>query len=208
MGASAKPRPVWLALDWAERLAIAALYAWFASKVMASALSGHWYDGLLLASETALVVFVLLRRHTEHVSRKPHEWLLAAAATTGPLLVAPSGEPLIAGAVCGALMFLGLLVQVSAKVTLARSFGIVPANRGVKIEGPYRFVRHPMYAGYLLTHVGFLLAHPTAWNAAVYAVSLGLQVMRLLAEERLLGQDPKYVAFRGSVRWRLAPGIF
>ena len=65
-----------------------------------------------------------------------------------------------------------------------------------------------MYAGYVVTHVGFLLLHPTAWNAAVYAVSLSLQVVRILAEERLLSQDPAYRDFSASVRYRLAPGVF
>ena len=196
-------------LDWAERLAILALFSWFASGLIESALTGHWYNSLLLFSEAAVIVFVLLRRHTTEVTRRPHEWALAACATAGPLLVQAGGPgPLISGAACGVLMLTGLLLQLSAKLTLARSFGIVPANRGVKRDGPYRFLRHPMYAGYVLTHVGFLLANPTLWNAAVYGASFALQIARILAEERLLAQDPVYRDFQSAVRWRLAPGIF
>ena len=57
-------------------------------------------------------------------------------------------------------MLIGLYVQISAKVILGRSFGLIAANRGIKVAGPYRIVRHPIYAGYTIIHVGFLLALP------------------------------------------------
>ena len=84
----------------------------------------------------------------------------------------------------------------------------MPANRGVKLGGPYRYVRHPMYAGYLLCHVAFLLLNPSPWNLVVYALCDGLQVPRILAEERLLCRDGTYAAYRARVRWRLIPGVF
>ena len=34
-------------------------------------------------------------------------------------------------------------------------------------SGVYRFVRHPIYLGYLVTHVGFVIAYPAGWNLAV-----------------------------------------
>jgi protein-S-isoprenylcysteine O-methyltransferase Ste14 len=107
-----------------------------------------------------------------------------------------------------ALMAGGFLLQVAAKLTLRRSFGVVAANRGVKASGPYRLVRHPMYAGYILTQLGFLLAAPVLWNLLVYAVLWSFQVLRIRAEERVLRQDPAYQALAGQVRWRLIPGLY
>ena len=49
---------------------------------------------------------------------------------------------------------IGLVLVVVGKMALGRSFGIVPANRGVVVRGPYTLVRHPIYTGYLITHVG------------------------------------------------------
>ena len=73
-------------------------------------------------------------------------------------------------------MLLGLLVQIAAKLALWRSFGVVPANRGVKTRGPYRLLRHPMYAGYTLTHIGFLIGFPSLSNTLLYASVLALNV--------------------------------
>ena len=100
------------------------------------------------------------------------------------------------------------MLQLSAKLTLRRSFGVVAANRGVKASGPYRLVRHPMYAGYALTHVGFLLAGPTLWNLAIYGATLAIAVRRIIAEERVLRRDSAYRALADRVRYRLLPFVF
>ena len=105
-------------------------------------------------------------------------------------------------------MFTGLLIQISAKASLWRSFGIVPANRGVKIGGPYRIVRHPMYAGYTITHIGFLLGFPLMQNALLYFAVFLVEVARMYREEAILNQDPAYRAYAARVRYRLVPGIF
>ena len=109
---------------------------------------------------------------------------------------------------CAAIMLVGLYVQISAKVVLGRSFGIVAANRGVKVQGPYRVVRHPMYAGYTIIHVGFLLAFPSVLNLALYSSELAIQIARLFREERVLRQDETYREYSARVRYRLIPKIF
>lgn len=197
-------------LDAAERLIILALYAWLVARIVASmGREGRLVNGLLLISEGLVIVFLIARRPTAEMSRRPSDWLLAIAATCGPLLVAPGrGAPLAPPAVAACVWLVGTLVQVSAKVALGRSFGCVPAHRGLKRGGPYHFVRHPMYAGYAIGHVAFLLMNPTPGNLAIYALSGALQVRRILVEERLLGRDPAYLAYCGTVRWRMIPGVF
>jgi protein-S-isoprenylcysteine O-methyltransferase Ste14 len=197
-------------LDWMERLVLLAFYTWLVVRLLTS----YWANSgianlLLLPSEGLVVFFILIRRRPTAVSRRWGEWLLAMAASCTPLLAAAEGEPLwLSPAVGATLLMMGMLVQLHAKLTLGRSFGCVPAHRGLKLEGPYRFVRHPMYAGYLLGHLGFLLLNPGPWNLAVYALSYALQIPRLLAEERLLGRDPRYRAYQAGVRYRLIPGLF
>ncbi len=198
-------------LDWSERLVVLALYAGLIGRMLMS----YWAAGggapnlLLLPSEGLVVLFILIRRSTANVSRKPGEWLLALLATCAPLLVASGGAGgVVPVAAAATVLLMGMVIQLLAKLALGRSMGLVPANRGLKLAGPYRFVRHPMYAGYLLSHLAFLAMNPTLWNLAVYALAYGLQVPRLFAEERLLARDPEYREYQARVPYRLIPGLF
>ena len=147
----------------------------------------------MVASEAIVVLFVLIRRTSVDVTHRAGDWLLAFAATAGPLMARASSShhALIPQGSGVMILLVGLSLQIWAKLTLRRSFGIVPANRGVKANGPYRFVRHPMYLGYVTVHVGFLLLSPNVWNLAVYGISFAIQIARLMAEERLLGLRPR-----------------
>lgn len=204
---SALPR--WLTptrIDRAEQVAIAVLWTWFAWRVFHSE---NPFAPLALLSETAVLFFVLIRRGTTAISLRLGDWLLAVTATLAPLLIMPVPDSLPALAPLGlALVLIGNMIQAWAKLVLRRSFGIAPANRGIKISGPYRFVRHPMYAGYLMVHIGLLLLLPALINVVIYAIGWWAQILRLLAEERLLGEDPAYQEYAGKVRWRLVPGLF
>jgi protein-S-isoprenylcysteine O-methyltransferase Ste14 len=110
--------------------------------------------------------------------------------------------------VTAAISAIGLGFVIVGKLTLGRSFGIAPANRGVVIRGPYLFVRHPIYAGYLLTHVAFLVANPTPWNTAVIIIADVCLVIRALIEERVLSADAAYQSYCQKVSWHLVPGVF
>jgi protein-S-isoprenylcysteine O-methyltransferase Ste14 len=119
-----------------------------------------------------------------------------------------TGAAVVPPALAAVMALAGLVVQVCAKIALGRSFGCVPAHRGLKLSGPYLLVRHPMYAGYLISHVAFLLVNPTPQNFLAYAVCYALQIPRLLAEERLLAIDPAYREYQKNVKSRLIPGVF
>jgi protein-S-isoprenylcysteine O-methyltransferase Ste14 len=69
-------------------------------------------------------------------------------------------------------------------------------------------VRHPIYSGYLITHVGFLLGFPSVHNLIVYSAALAIQIARLLREEHLLKQDPRYQEYMKLVPYRLIPKVF
>jgi protein-S-isoprenylcysteine O-methyltransferase Ste14 len=164
---------------------------------------------IALGSEGLVVAFILCRRKPNAISPRPTDWMLALTATAMPLLVRPDIQGHMVLLQAGAfLMMVGFIVQLVAKVTLGRSFGCVPAHRGLKQGGLYRFVRHPMYMGYLLSHIGILLANPTWWNLAVYVICYSAQVPRLFSEERLLKRDPQYANYMAGVRYRLIPGVF
>ena len=50
-------------------------------------------------------------------------------------------------------------------------------------SGPYRFIRHPMYAGLTLAFSGFLLAYPTIAGTVSLAGIIWIFLMRASAEE-------------------------
>jgi protein-S-isoprenylcysteine O-methyltransferase Ste14 len=208
--ATAAGRAPWaLVLDGGERLLVLGLYGWFLMRLATSYAAGAGIGNLILmVSEGLVLVFFVIRRRTTEISRHPGEWCLALAATCLPALVAPGGDAAWMPGAAATVMLIGIFVQLHAKVTLARSLGLVPAHRGLKTSGPYRFVRHPMYAGYLLAHLGFLALNPTWWNLAVYALCYSLQVPRVFAEERFLGRDPAYREYQARVRYRIVPGVF
>lgn len=204
----AKRAPLWpVAIDWFERIAVAGLSFMLILRIVHGG-GPLLVNGLLLFGEGLIVLSVLLRRTTGNYSSKPLDWAFAVGGTALPLLAGPGGTNIAPVYVSGALMLVGLLIQASAKVILFRSFGAVAANRGVKREGPYRFIRHPMYAGYVCMWLGFWLYNPTLRNSVIYALCLGCMAYRILAEECLLSADPKYQAFMRTTRYRLLPKIW
>ncbi|RST29702.1 DUF1295 domain-containing protein [Sphingomonas ginkgonis] len=164
---------------------------------------------LLALSETLAVFFILIHRRGV-VRQRPSAWILGLLGTALPLLVRPdpSATMIAPPAVGTALMMAGLLLTIAAKLFLNRSFGIVAANRGIKRAGPYRLVRHPMYLGYVVGEIGFLLTSFSLLTLGLYLLAWGLQVGRILQEEQLLREDPDYRRYAGRVRWRLVPGLF
>lgn len=196
--------------DLVEKLAVAVLLGFLAARLLPTAIDhGAYLNLLLVVSESIGVFFVLVRRRTDAISHRGVDWILGFGGATAPLLVSGSSErPVVSVGVCAALMLAGFVIQLAAKLSLRRSFGIIAANRGIKASGPYRIVRHPMYAGYVLTHAAFLLSGPTLWNAALYLLTAALFVVRIEAEERVLGEDPAYRALAAKVRYRLFPPIY
>ena len=196
--------------DLFERTVIVLLFCHFAFVMLTTpAGTAGILSLILLVSESLPVFLILIRRQANALSDKTVDWLLALMGSILPLLAVPvAAGALVPAGVCGAIMLIGFYLQISAKLILGRSFGLVAANRGIKVTGPYRIVRHPMYAGYTIIHLGFLLSFPSLWNAVLYSTQLAIQMARLLREELLLNQDQSYRDYAARVRYRLIPMIF
>jgi protein-S-isoprenylcysteine O-methyltransferase Ste14 len=194
--------------DRGEQVIAVALYVWLCARLVPHTFPPeHFYPLMLLLSEGMVVLFLLIRRGTDRISLNPRDWIVASAATVGPLLVVDPGTVFLPR-VGFVVLMIGFVLHVGAKLALRRSMGMVPADRGVKTLGLYAFIRHPMYLGYIVTHLGFLLAAPSPSNASVYAVTWALLVTRIFLEERFLSLNPDYRAYRAEVRYRLIPGVF
>lgn len=197
-------------IDLLEKVVLITAFSFFALRMIeAYAATRTLVNLLFLLNEACLVVFIVLRRKTQTISRRKSDWLVGFGGTFLPLLLLPaSGAPVLPMAACTVLMLAGFFTQFAAKLTLRRSFGVIAANRGVKLSGPYRLVRHPMYAGYMMTQASLLLAGPSLYNLAIIACAWSLQIGRILAEERVLSADERYRELTRATRYRLMPGVF
>ena len=171
--------------------------------------TGHVTGLLLLAGESLVVVLTIVRRRALAVDRSVTAAVLTAISLAGPALLRPiDGLPLAPDSVTALLSAVGLALVVAGKIALGRSFGIAPANRGVVVRGPYTFVRHPIYTGYLITHIAFVMAHPAPWNVSILLLADSALILRALVEERILRADAAYQQYCLRVGWHLVPGVF
>lgn len=75
--------------------------------------------------------------------------------------------------------------------------------------GPYRFVRHPGYAGNIPPLFGIVLALGSVWTLIPAAVAIIITVIRTVLEDRTLQEElPGYLDYTRHVRYRLIPGIY
>jgi protein-S-isoprenylcysteine O-methyltransferase Ste14 len=164
---------------------------------------------LVLAGESLVVILTVVRRRAQLIDHSVAAAVITTVSVAGPpMLRVSEAAPLLPDAATAVLCALGLVLVVVGKMALGRSFGLVPANRGVVVRGPYMFVRHPIYSGYLITHVAFLCANPVAWNASVILIADALLIVRALMEERVLSNDAEYQGYCRRVGWHLVPGVF
>jgi len=136
--------------------------------------------------------------------------LVALGPSTWPGLPAwPATRPVLIGGI--ALIVLGSALALAGIAALGRNLTATPRpKQGATLvtRGPYRFVRHPMYAGATLAAFGWALA-VHGWLTLVYAaVLLAFFDIKARREERWLREEiPGYAAHAQHVR-RLIPFIY
>ena len=163
----------------------------------------------LLLSEAIVVVLTLVRRAAVTIDRSVKARILTLICMVGPPLLIPGAAAALAPELATVLMsIVGLSIVIAGKATLGRSFALLPANRGIVSSGVYGIVRHPIYMGYLVTHVAFLIASPSLFNLITLLVADAALLARAVCEESTLALDPEYRSYQSRVRWRVVPGLF
>jgi protein-S-isoprenylcysteine O-methyltransferase Ste14 len=168
---------------------------------------------------TASIVFLLqisiiawlfiCRRPARRIDSRPWHWLAAIGATFGPFLLQPvSSQVPFSPAIGLTLQVSGVVLSLVALLCLGKSFGIVAADRGLVTSGPYGVVRHPAYAAYLVSELGFLVQNFSTFNVALLAGVWILQISRIIAEERVLSGDSPYAEYKALVTKRLIPAVW
>ena len=109
------------------------------------------------------------------------------------------------------LQVVASLLFLWARVTFGRrSYHVVadPTQGGLVTSGPYRYIRHPIYAAICLFTGASVAAH-WSWSSALWgALILGSAVMRIYCEEPLVAaRYPDYVQYKART-WRMIPYVY
>ena len=87
----------------------------------------------------------------------------------------------------------------------------IQADRGhtVASGGPYRYVRHPGYVGYIASSFATALALGSLWALIPAGLVMCLLVVRTAREDRTLQEELNgYKEYARQVRYRLLPGVW
>ncbi|MGO9009905.1 MAG: methyltransferase family protein [Bryobacteraceae bacterium] len=102
-------------------------------------------------------------------------------------------------------------LMVWARVTFGRrSFHAVanPTEGGLVTNGPYRYIRHPIYAAVLYFLWAGIAAHLSIGHVMVALVATAGLAIRIRAEEILIvGKYPEYAGYASRTR-RVVPFVF
>jgi protein-S-isoprenylcysteine O-methyltransferase Ste14 len=166
---------------------------------------------LVLAFYT-LAIFCYFRRGpavatsgsvTAHSAAIAATWLPIAL----PLLHGtPPGKGL--QALADVLLISGMAWAVWSLRHLDRSVSVLAQARAIVVHGPYRWVRHPLYVGELVSSLGLAIAVNSYPALALWVVMCALQIYRAVREEQVLLQAlPAYRTYRSRTA-ALLPGVF
>ncbi len=159
---------------------------------------------------SSVTLLFLIRRPAKTGSRQVHEWLVAFVGSFIGFLYQPRALSLIPSdhlSPIYAVMVMSAVLTVAAILSLGRSFGVVPANRGVRTNGLYSIVRHPIYACYILFDITFITIRFSWFNLLIFSIFCTALYLRGLYEERFLRTDPAYRDYANRIRYMFFPGI-
>ncbi|MEJ2747482.1 MAG: isoprenylcysteine carboxylmethyltransferase family protein [Anaerolineae bacterium] len=113
------------------------------------------------------------------------------------------------------IVIAGQLLAVVLAVWARRSFGTAqfnihaePISKSLISKGPYRFIRHPMYAAALLLIWASISGHVSPLTIIMGILVTMAIIVRIITEEKLLQISyPDYTAYAGRTK-RIIPFVF
>jgi protein-S-isoprenylcysteine O-methyltransferase Ste14 len=106
------------------------------------------------------------------------------------------------------LILCGVVFSVYAVLELGRSLSMMPEARRLVTNGPYSFIRHPLYLGEAVALAGVTLQYLSPWALGLFALQCMFQLERMKNEERVLSHAfPDYRDYAARTA-RLVPGVY
>lgn len=180
-----------------------------------------------------LVLFLVFAAHHSVSAREPVKRRIAALAGAGAVrttfvwaasglltIVCAAWRP-VGGVIWhqgGGAALLHAAIQLAGVALIVRSVARIdplelaglrpPVAAGLQTHGPYRWIRHPLYAGWILLVFG--AAVMTADRLAFAAVSSAYLLVAIPWEEATLRKTygAAYEEYAGTVRWRVIPYVY
>ncbi len=231
--ASPQPKP-----SAARRLLqVVVNYIWFTGSLFLAAGRFDWTRGWISValSVTGLTAMgLIVQRYNPELMAQRARWRRKDTkrfdkifmAVYLPLVLA---QPAVAGldavrfrwsSIPFAFVYVGAVLFVASLVLLTWAMMVNPyAEASVRIQndrghtvvtsGPYRFVRHPMYAGIILMSLANPLIWGSVWALVMSAVMILLFLWRTAQEDQTLRRElPGYEEYSSHTCYRLLPGVW
>lgn len=155
----------------------------------------HWLFALAAAGAVSFF-FVGLPSYLERRTDRPM-WvravhgagmLLGLAHLLGAFFLAPRSENFAAAGIIMYTLSVALFLsamEAARGTRLQRAFIDHPLPNRLITEGPYRWVRHPFYLGYIIGALAPVVAINSVWIAIITAIMIAIVIAAALREERV-----------------------
>jgi protein-S-isoprenylcysteine O-methyltransferase Ste14 len=172
----------------------------------------HWLGTALVCAFYMLLIWCYLRRGPPIATSRS----VTAHAAALVAMLTPFVFPLLRAASPGtaqqwagdALLAAGTGWSVWSLRSLGRSVSVLAQARDLVDTGPYQWIRHPLYAGEIVSSLGLAAASGKLAALAIWLGFCVLQAYRALREEQLLVQAlPAYRGYQARTA-ALLPGLF
>ena len=157
-----------------------------------------------------VVLTMVFRRPPKRITPNPCFWLIAFVNTYFPQAMLPfldRGHPLVSPQLSNFIAIGALVFSVWARLSLGRNMGFVPAQREIVTTGAYRFVRHPIYTGLMLSYLAAVLRIYSPRNVTLFSIAVFWMLVKSFVEESFLREDAQYAAYMTDVRARWIPFV-
>jgi protein-S-isoprenylcysteine O-methyltransferase Ste14 len=164
---------------------------------------GAWVEaapqlaGALYLAQKVFLLSVRRLPQLRYADNRVRAFTLLAANFDLSLLLLPKVQLPPAEATLSAILLLaGTISSIFVLHALGKSFAIFPQARMLVTEGPYHFIRHPLYVTEEISALGLSLQFVQPWGLLVALASFLLQFPRMRYEEMVLSRAfPEYPAY-------------